>query len=181
MPICLTVRYHGGIGSHKGYTPCVLEALFVRSASPGAVLRFLERLARRGELLPLELLISDAVGEQQWRALVVVGMETFAPRLALAFPPDTLLLKAISGGWSWTRYTSEGAAESGSLAKKRLWEPHVPVELWARQQELPLSRLTRPPKVIDYETVAQLDQRSLLLEDTPRLYRFPLVAVQSER
>ena len=150
----------------------------MRSASPGAVLRFLERLARRDEPLPAELLISDAVGQWQWRALPVADLASVAPRLALAFSSDVFHLQEMPAGWSWTRYESEGAAESGALAKKRLWERSSPVERWARAHGLPLTRLTRPPKIIDYETVAQLDQRSLLLEDTPRLYRFSLQAIQ---
>ncbi|MCX6367572.1 MAG: hypothetical protein NTX57_12805 [Armatimonadetes bacterium] len=154
------------------------EAFFVRSASPGAVLRFLERLARRDEPLPAELLISDAVGPWQWRALPVAGLASVAPRLALAFSSDVFHLQEMPAGWSWTRYESAGAAEYGALAKKRLWERSSPVERWASVHGLPLTRLTRPPKVIDYETVAQLDQRSLLLEDMPRLYRFPLQAIQ---
>jgi hypothetical protein len=137
-------------------------------------LRFFERLARRGESLPPELLLSDAVGEHSWRALIATGLERVSPRLAHAFSPEVVRLKATAEGWAWTRYTAEGAAESGILAKKRLWEPRAPVELWAQAQGLPLSRLTRRPKILDYETVAQLDQKSLLLEDTPRLYRFVL-------
>lgn len=154
------------------------EAYFVRSPSPGAVLRFLERLARRGEPLPAEVTISDAVGEPLWRALQGTGLEGVIPRLALAFPPDVLQLQQTATGWQWTRWTSDGPAESGVLGKKRLWEQHAPVERWARTHGVPLTRLTRPPKRLDYETVAQLDQRSLLLEDTPRLYHFSLGAVQ---
>ncbi len=150
----------------------------MRSASPGAVLRFLERLARRGEPLPMELLISDAIGERLWRALPVAGLESVAPRLALAFSSDVFHLQLTPTGGIWTRYEGEGAMESGVLTKKRLWEQDSPVERWARQHGLPLTRLTRPPKTLDYETVAQLDQRSLLLEDTPRLYRFALQAIQ---
>ncbi|MBB6050059.1 hypothetical protein [Armatimonas rosea] len=154
------------------------EAFFVRSASPGAVLRFLERLARRGEMLPPEVLISDALGEGQWRALPVGGLAGVAARLALAFPPDVLHLQETPDGWAWTRYTSDGPSEVGTLPRKRLLEQRAPVVRWAQQQGLPLTRLTRPPHTLDYETVAQLDQRSLLLEDTPRLYRFSLGAVQ---
>lgn len=150
------------------------EVFFVRSASPGAVLRFLERLARRGAPLPPELLLSDAVGEHLWRALIASGLEQVSPRLALAFPPEVIQLREREDGWSWTRYAAEGAAELGTLGKKRFWEPRAPVELWAHAQGLPLSRLTRRPRVLDYETIAQLDQKSLLLEDTPRLYRFVL-------
>jgi hypothetical protein len=152
----------------------VQEAFFVRSASPGAVLRFLERLARRGELLPPEVLISDAVGDALWRALPSTGLEAVAARLALAFPPDVFQLQKNADSWHWMRYTHEGLVESGTLAHKRLWQHPAPVVLWARTQGLPLTRLTHPPKTLDYETVAQLDQRSLLHEDTPRLYRFSL-------
>ena len=135
---------------------------------------------RRGDILPNELLISDAIGEEAWRALPVAGLEKTAFRLALAFPPDVIQLQETPTGWQWVRHTGTGPEDSGVLAKKRLWERHAPVERWASQQGLPLSRLIRPPKVIDYETVAQLDQKSLLLEDTPRLYRFSLQAIQSQ-
>ena len=40
---------------------------------------------------------------------------------------------------------------------------------------LPTQYMTKPPKnVMDYDTVGILDQRNLLVEDSPRLYRFPL-------
>lgn len=148
------------------------EAFFVRSASPGAVLRFLERLARRGEAVPAELLLSDAVGESLWRALPVSGLEALAPRLAHAFPPEVLQLRKTPDGWQWARYDADGLTAQGALRKKHLWERVEPVALWARSEGVPLARLIHPPKVLDYTLVAQLDQRSLLIENTPRLYRF---------
>jgi hypothetical protein len=50
---------------------------------------------------------------------------------------------------------------------------------WATQRALPASRVPalrskRGPAlaVVDYDTVARLDQKSLLVENSPRLYRF---------
>jgi len=47
---------------------------------------------------------------------------------------------------------------------------------WAREQGLPIDRVPGVAKkrvpIIDYATVAGLDQRGLLVEDSPRLYRF---------
>jgi hypothetical protein len=50
---------------------------------------------------------------------------------------------------------------------------------WALARKLPIDRvpeagLRRRIPIIDYVTVAGLDQRNLLVENNPRLYRFPL-------
>lgn len=50
---------------------------------------------------------------------------------------------------------------------------------WALARGLPIDRvpaagLRRKIPIIDYDTVAQLDQRGLLVENSPRLYRFTL-------
>ncbi|WP_395088604.1 hypothetical protein [Armatimonas sp.] len=150
------------------------EVFFVRSPSPGAVLRFLERLARRGEALPDAVWISDATGEPPWRALSGDGLEGVAPRLAQAFPPEVLWVGRTREGWQWRRFADDGTQESGTLGKKRLWQPSSPLERWGKPLGLPLARLTHPPRILDYATVAQLDQRSLLQEDTPRRYHFSL-------
>ncbi|WP_309697852.1 hypothetical protein [Armatimonas sp.] len=157
------------------------EAFFVRSPSPGAVLRFLERLARRGEALPDVVWISDAMGEPPWRALSGVGLERVAPRLAQAFPPEVLWVVQTRVGWQWCRFADDGTQESGTLGKKRLWQPSSPLELWGKPRGLPLARLTHPPRILDYDTVAQLDQRSLLQEDTPRRYQFSLTDSENGR
>jgi hypothetical protein len=137
-------------------------------------LRFLERLALRGELPSGDVWISDAPGDPPWRALHGEGLTRLALRLALAFPPEVIEVRPTPAGWQWTRFSPQGAPETGMLGKKPLWEPRSPLELWASPLHLPLARLLKPPRVLDYETVAQLDQRSLLLEDTPRRYRFTL-------
>ena len=154
------------------------EAFFVRSPSPGAVLRFLERLARRGESLPDEIWISDAPGEPPWRALFGEGLVHVAPRLAQAFPPEVFWVGQSREGWQWRRFTDQGVQEEETLGKKRFWQPSSPLESWGKPLGLPLARLRHPPRILDYETVAQLDQRSLLQEDTPRRYHFSLAEVK---
>ena len=57
--------------------------------------------------------------------------------------------------------------------------PSVPVEaiVWARKRGLPLAALlglqsSKPGRVVDYETVAGLERKNLLLESEPVWYRF---------
>jgi hypothetical protein len=57
--------------------------------------------------------------------------------------------------------------------------PPPPDIAWALARGLPIDRLPaaglrRHIPIIDYITVAELDQRNLLVENSPRLYRFPL-------
>ncbi|GAB4465322.1 MAG: hypothetical protein OHK0029_35910 [Armatimonadaceae bacterium] len=56
--------------------------------------------------------------------------------------------------------------------------PAAPYVIWAQQRGLPV--LHHPQlgrfrvRVVEYSTVAALDQRSLLVENSPRLYRFTI-------
>lgn len=176
--------------------------LFLSATSPGAVLRFLERRLRplhaAAASPPSALLLSDAVGPEQIRLLAAAeGGDTAAPdwlreqAAPLSGALDTrvtLLVLPRSGEPAWNFVVWEGGAEiergGGTRESERrptLWErlpgarrPPLPEAVWARERGLPLDRLTAP--VVDYVTVAQLDQRGLLVEDRPRLYRFPLRA-----
>jgi hypothetical protein len=114
------------------------------------------------------------VGEAAWRALFGVGLEWLAPRLAQAFPPDVFYVRKTPSGWQWWRFADDETQETGTLGMKQLWQRRSPLEEWAAPLGLPVARLTLPPRSLDYETVAQLDQRSLLHEDTPRRYHFLL-------
>lgn len=168
-------------------------ALFVRAASPGSVLRLAERWGR-GPDAPAALLLSDAAAPAGWRALTVppeylAWTEGLAPRLAAAFPPEVFLLARTQGRWRRGRFAAEGepevVEEDAPLPARpglfRLpWQRAVapPEIVWARANGLPIDRVPRRGvaslRQVDYETVASLDQRSLLIEDSPRLYRFPL-------
>ena len=169
------------------YTDAVFDAaLFVRSASPGAVLRFLER--RKDAEKPAELLLSEAVGEEKWRALFAPPeyLSTIVGPLSVAFPPETLF--AIRAEKTIMVHVYRGGALTDSKnsleGNDRKWWPFpgfnalatpAPIWGWLREKEVPTQYMTKPPKnVIDYDTVAILDQRNLLVEDSPRLYRFPL-------
>jgi hypothetical protein len=161
-------------------------ALFVRSASPGAVLRFLERRKDDPER-PDEVLLSEAVGEKNWRALFApLGyLQAIAGPLSVAFPDEAMI--ALRDEKTLLVYIyKEGklAATKNSLEGREIgWKWPLgfnalatlpPVWHWAREKGLPLNYLKKQPRVIDYSTVAVLDQRKLLVEDSPRLYRFPL-------
>ena len=165
-------------------------ALFVRSASPGAVLRFLER--RKDPEKPAELLLSEAVGEEKWRALLAPlnYLENVAEPLSVAFQRAAifsycdlrLMLNIYEEGTCMIRYDAE-------IVRKK-WIPSIfkasisDIKLLALVNKigsdfgyagLPIGYMTKPPKnVMDYDTVGILDQRNLLVEDSPRLYRFSL-------
>ena len=52
-----------------------------------------------------------------------------------------------------------------------------PIAEWAKSRGLPIQRIPqrsgrRSPPILDYTTVTQLDARGLLVENSPRLYRF---------
>jgi hypothetical protein len=176
------------------------SALFLSAASPGMVVRYLERRRRAGEAVPDGLLLSDRAGESRTRALAGdsdahAWMEASGAALSRAFPPTVTFLwsEPVSattplrwGFVSWKDGEENGRHEQaldpeqkrGFLGLARRPLP-APVR-WAQRQGLPLgrvlgesgSRLAVP--VIDYETVAKLDQKSLLVESSPRLYRFDL-------
>lgn len=158
------------------------STFFISSSSPGAVFRFLERLARHENGAPDKLILSDPVGALRWRLLRPGDSDWLlskAPQLVVAFPPELIWLDCQSGDWRiWNADGSEIIGQAPPLPRRLLLPSKSGAEGWARAQGLPLERLTKPPRVLDYETVAQLDQKSLLLEDTPRLYRFPLGGVQ---
>jgi hypothetical protein len=154
--------------------------LLVRSASPGAVLRFLER--RKDESAPAEVLLSDGVGGKQWRTLVAPPeyLVQIAGPLSLAFPEETILIEPRTTHWQVKVWRGECLESSIFEEKRRLGMRRSgltvnPLRTWAARGEVPLLYLTKPPKkIIDYAAVAVLDQRKLLVEDSPRLYRFPL-------
>ncbi len=124
---------------------------------------------------------------------------SIAPALCEVFPPRVTLLwrhNDISfeiAKWGYTIWQDGAVLERAEHTlfpdpkpsilsrlpgmKRNL--PHPPDIAWALARGLPIDRvpaagLRRNIPVIDYATVAQLDQRSLLVENTPRLYRFTL-------
>ena len=172
------------------YTDAVFDAaLFVRSASPGAVLRFLER--RKDAEKPAELLLSEGVGEEKWRALFAPStyLEAVNPLLSYAFQETLLLLSSKDGHtadiWEqgeWKHRLALGGGRRTWFSFSSTRRMDVDLRAWLNEKGLgfryvglPTRYMTKPPKnVIDYDTVAILDQRNLLVEDSPRLYRFPL-------
>lgn len=161
-------------------------ALFVRSASPGAVLRFLER--RKDPEKPAEVLLSEGVGEEKWRALFAppAYLNAVVGPLSIAFPTEAMIAQRLDKELSIASYrdgklaerkTSLDFARSSfrmSFGFNALATP-APIWSWLREKGVPTQYMTKPPKnVMDYDTVGILDQRNLLVEDSPRLYRFPL-------
>jgi hypothetical protein len=163
-----------------------VAALFVRSASPGAVLRFLER-RKTDDARPDELLLSEAVGKEGWRALFApIGyLNVIAEPLSVVFPEEVMIALRDEKTLLLFIYKEGKLAETkNSLEGREIgWKWPLgfnalatlpPIWHWAREKGLPLSYLKKSPRVMDYSTVAILDQRNLLVEDSPRLYRFPL-------
>lgn len=147
------------------------------------------------------MLLSDAVGMSGERALVGAGqhpspwMETAAPLLAAALnTPATLLQADDARGWRWAVWQPgvtlpEQGEEQVFSPNRSLWARLVGIKpdtasararAWALERGLlAVERvpglLARPRvPVIDYVAVAQLDQRGLLVENSPRLYRFEI-------
>lgn len=177
-------------------------ALFFQSDSPGKVFRWIERRYGKGEmpLENLGLLLSDAAPPQGWRALVggaeaLSWMEASGPAFSEALPPAVTLLFADEGDgttdpiWGFRVWRGGDEVEQGRhvvrpktgfLAllmglRHPMAGPHTVT--WAAIRHLPVQRvpalpLPRPVPVVDYHTVAGLDERGLLHEDSPRLYRF---------
>ncbi len=126
-------------------------ALFVRSASPGAVIRFLER--RRAALAQQEdpnrlavfgpglVLGEAATGAQPWRALVAPGATHGAPSgawmektgavLAAAFTPSVTLLFADDepGEWGWRIWVREADGAARETEREQGEPPPVPTVL----------------------------------------------------
>ena len=185
-------------------------ALFISSASPGAVFRFLERRrggiqAERAALDALDLRLSRAAPPRAYRALTGgAGFPAWAqnafPLFAEAFAPPLTLLwaSADTPTWGYIRRDADTPAASHTFtvaaatpvqsALARLnRQPNVPqvaaAVAWAKRCRLPLAevpalrglwtpRPDKPQEVIDYGIVARLDQKSLLVENTPRLYHY---------
>lgn len=129
-------------------------------------------------------------------------MTSLGPALSEVFPPRVTLLyrrpatssePGETARWGFTVWENGTVLETAEHAfatdsKKTLLSrlpgmrriaPLSPDVAWARARGLPIDRvpaagLRRSISIIDYVTVAQLDQRSLLVENSPRLYRFPL-------
>ncbi len=176
-------------------------ALFLRAPSPGQVFRFLQRRPGQAAGVPAPeeatiLLLSDPAGPEGWRVLAAgrgaLGwMEAACPAFAQAFPPAVTLLFAADG-WGFRVWAAGGESERGGGARRRgplarlLGETaEREAAAWALDRRLPADRIPalagrRPPPVCDYATVAGLDERGLLVEDGPRLYRFPLAGAAAD-
>jgi hypothetical protein len=127
------------------------------------------------------------------------GIVSVGPSLSEVFPPRVTLLwrhgAASSEGANWGSTVWENGmvietdehslsppARPSLLSKlpgMQRKAPHSADVAWALARGLPIDRvpaagLRRKIPIVDYVTVAQLDQRSLLVENSPRLYRFPL-------
>jgi hypothetical protein len=125
-------------------------------------------------------------------------MQALGSLLSKSFPPRVIFLwchttaSSELGRWGFTiwengeivemsDYTIEKTTGTSFLSrlpgmKRKTISPAI---AWALARGLPIDRvpaagLRRHIPIIDYVTVSQLDQRSLLVENTPRLYRFPL-------
>jgi len=198
--------------SRSGAAAPVVTALFVAAASPGMVFRWLERRADGcdglARLDALGLLLSDARGPDQWRALLATTdepgasrawaarawMEATGPALAHAFPPSVTLLRADEDErvWGYVVWPADSGVAperggGGVAPPPSLWRrlaglggdgPAARAAAWARARGLPVDRApglavrrSLPLPVHDYATVAGLDARGLLREDSPRLYR----------
>jgi hypothetical protein len=181
----------------------VWAVAFLKSGSPGAVLRFLER--RRSDITPATLFLSDALSPGGWR--VLPGDRDFlmaqvAP-ISQAFVSGVYLLYRETTAWGWELWENGeeknrfeyDLPQSPETFSQRLLTSGValfkgrPVEeaplAWARQRGAPLARIpgivpgSRPVPIIEYQTVAGLDQRKLLVETRPCLYRFLSVSEQA--
>jgi hypothetical protein len=108
-------------------------ALFVSSASPGAVIRFLERRPAPDGASGGLLLGEAAPGAQPWRALVAVEgadatqawMEASAIAFAAAFPPAVTLIFAddAKDTWGWRAWESGPPGAAACLTEKGDGEP----------------------------------------------------------
>ncbi|MES2461848.1 MAG: hypothetical protein V4671_14785 [Armatimonadota bacterium] len=132
-------------------------------------------------------------------ALVFDWISSLGPTLSKAFPPRVTLLRRQSATstepakWGFTVWEEGVVTETAEhsllpearpnlmsrLPGMKRNAPRSPDIEWALARGLPIDRvpatgLRRHMPIIDYVTVAQLDQRSLLVENSPRLYRFPL-------
>ena len=84
-----------------------ISALFVRAASPGSVLRFIERYYKQTENAPVEIFLSDATPPFGYRALL--GLEKteikiLAQKLALLFPETIYFIEETEKIVDWESY-----------------------------------------------------------------------------
>ena len=127
-------------------------------------------------------------------------MQSVGPALSEVFPPRATFLwrqvpssKLGVASWGYVIWEDGKVVETAEYSIPTEPKPGLlsclpgmkrraalsPDTAWALARGLPIDRvpaagLRRNIPVIDYDTVAQLDQRSLLVETTPRLYRFTL-------
>ena len=169
-------------------------ALLIQSASPGAIFRFLERRRRAASAessAPDALFLSDALSGNNWRAMP--GERAFlranGAALSRVFPPAVTLLYKEEGVWGfliWEKGEEIQRAENPlPPSQTSPWKNFFgagrtlsPPVAWAQERKFPLSRVpgavpgAKSVPLIEYHTVSGLDQRDLLLETGPRLYRF---------
>jgi hypothetical protein len=143
--------------------------------------------------MPSTLLLSDAAPPDAWRALIAdrESLAALGPGLSLAFGPRVTLVyqsEAPEPVWGYLAWEGGALAEEGK--EPLTAAPHgllhrlagvkpapSPAVAWARERRFPIERVpgtvarTKPVPVVEYRTVAGLDQRNLLVEDGPRLYR----------
>ena len=167
--------------------------IFVPSPSPGAVVRRLQRAARQtidAGSWPTTCLVSHP-SRSGWRLLTSddvdfdAALERLARILAESFPPHVRVARRGEETGDWGFLTIDAAGTVGpwdvpSPAPSKGWlarlaviktpDPATALGLPAGTLAPSLSRLP----ILDYETIAALDRKSLLVEDTPRLYRFEL-------
>jgi hypothetical protein len=120
-------------------------------------------------------------------------MEESGPAFATALGETVTLVFAEETGWGWHTWPvgTDSAPEAFTetveppsfvrrLQHRALGQPpdtaSERARAWAEGHDLPVDRVPawarKPLPVVDYETVAQLDRRGLLVEREPRLYRF---------
>lgn len=176
-------------------------ALFLPVESPGQVLRFLEWCGRHAAMPPPGgLLLSDAVGPLHLRALtagenthVREWMEASGAAFATAIGETVTLVFVDDKRWGWRIWqpgtdeepeaftaTVEPLSLVRRLQRRALGQPpdtaSERARVWMEGRGLPVDRVPgwarKPPPIVDYDTVSQLDRRGLLVEREPRLYRF---------
>jgi hypothetical protein len=129
----------------------------------------------------------------------VATMQSLGPALSEVFPPRVTLLWRQAATteqpdrWGFIVWETGVEVETAEQTLPPEPEPNMlswlpgmrrrrtppPDIAWALERGLPIDRLPasglrRHIPIIDYITVAGLDQRNLLVENSPRLYRFPL-------
>lgn len=125
-------------------------------------------------------------------------LEELGKQLSGVFPPRVTLLWATANrrSWGYMAWEQETEVERGGSSSDNSRSPSLlsrlagsglfsaassPAADWAAARGLPLARVpnalprNRPATavpMVEYVAVATLDQRSLLVENAPRLYRF---------